>query len=255
MEVSASVMAHPDRAESVSALLEALDRPAPVYWDPAGPPSGDGDRVWSVAREAWAMADPAARYHVLIQDDALPCRDLLAGLEKALEHVEPGSLVCPYLGQGRMVPTRWEQMARRADAAGAAWVRSTKLMWGVCLAAPVEIIPEMIEWCDRKARMPDDMRVGRWFERAGREVWYTWPSLVDHRAGPSLTKHRATERTARRYHPGSALELDWAGPVVTDPMVTLRRGPRSAPRGMWKANSQPVRSVTTAESRKGRHSA
>jgi hypothetical protein len=255
VKISAAIMAHPDRAGSVAALLNALDRPVPVYWDRGGPPSGNGDRVWSVAREAWRMAEPDAEYHVLIQDDAVPCPDLLAGLAEALDHVEPGSLVCPYLGKGPRVPARWGQMARRADAVGAAWVRSTTLMWGVCLAAPVAVIPEMIEWCDRKARMPDDMRVGRWFQRAGRDVWYTWPSLVDHRTGPSLTKHRATERVAVRHHPGSALAVDWSAPVVTDPMVTLRRGPRSAPRGMWKADSQHVRSVTTAESRKGRHSA
>jgi hypothetical protein len=255
MKISAAIMAHPDRAESVAALLDALDRPVPVYWDPAGPPSGNGDRVWSVAREAWRMADPAAGYHVLIQDDAVPCRDFLTGLERALEHVEPGALVCPYLGQGRNVPARWGQMARRADDTGAAWVRSGKLMWGVCLAAPVDILPEMIEWADRKARMPDDMRVGRWFERAGRDVWYTWPSLVDHRTGPSLTKHRAAERVARRHHPGSALELNWSGPGETDPMVTLRKGPRSGPRGMWRANPKTVLSVTKAESQRGGYGA
>lgn len=234
MNVSASIMAHPDRSGEVAELTASLDREVPVYWDPAGPPSGAGDRVWSVAREAWGMFDPGADFHVLIQDDALPSPDLLAGLERALAHVPEDALVCPYLGQGRNVPRRWEHMADKADRLGASWVRSAKLMWGVCLVAPTKLIPEMIQWCDRKAGMPDDMRVGRWFERRGTDVWYTWPSLVDHRPVPSLTKHRAAERVARRWHAGSALELDFSGPVVVDPMITLRRGARSAPRGTWK---------------------
>lgn len=229
MKLSASIMAHPVREAEVAELTAALDRPVPVYWDPEGPPSGAGDRVWRVARGAWALADPDADFHVLIQDDALPAADLLAGLELALEHVPADALVSPYLGRGRNVPHRWEVMGVQADKLGASWVRTQKLMWGVCLVAPAKLLPEMIAWCDQKAGMPDDMRVGAWFERTGREVWYTWPSLVDHRTVPSLTKHRATERVARKHHQGSALRLDWTGPVVTDPMLTRRRGPRSAP--------------------------
>lgn len=234
MRVSASIMAHPDRAPAVAELLAALDREVPVHWDLEGPPAGNGDRVWRVAREAWRMFDPSAGYHVLIQDDALPCADFLAGMERALDHVPDHALVCPYLGQGRNVPRRWAQMAERADSAGASWVRSYTLMWGVSIAVPTRFIPDMIAWCDRKAGMPDDMRVGRWFQRQHIDTWYTWPSLIDHRRGPSLTKHRQVERVARRHHPGSALELDWSGPTVMDPMITRRRGPRSGPRGAWK---------------------
>lgn len=232
MKISASIMAHPDRAEFVAELQAALDLgvvDTPVYWDPHGPPSGRGDRVWSVAREAWGMHDPGADFHVLLQDDALVCPDFLAGLAKALDHVPDHALVCPYLGQGRHVPKRWGKMAAEADEKTASWVRSHVLMWGVSIAVPTRFIPEMIAWCDRKAGMPDDMRVGRWFQRQKIDTWYTWPSLVDHRATESLTKHRQVERVAARHHPGSALELSWDGPTVMDPMVTRRRGPRSAP--------------------------
>ena len=212
----------------------------PVIWDQEGPAGGNGDRVWRTARQVWQAYDPAAEWHVLVQDDALPCRDFLPGLARALDHVSQHALVSPYLGKGRNVTLRWGNMADRADREGASWVRSLKLMWGVCLAAPIELIPEMIAWCDRKAGMPDDMRVGRWFERAGLEVWYTWPSLVNHATVPSLTKHRAADRVARRVHQGSALDLDWSGPSVFDPMTMRARGPRSAPRGTWRGELRPV---------------
>lgn len=230
MRLSASIMAHPVRSGEVDQLLASLDRPVPVHWDAdTGPPSGKADRVWRTARGAWMLADPAADWHAVIQDDAVPCRDLLAGLERALEHVPPDAVVSGYLGTGRTVPIRWEALARAADSSGASWVRTQKLMWGVCIILPVKLIPEMIQRADRRAGIPDDMRVAGWAERTGREVWYPWPSLVDHRKVPSLTKHRAHDRVARRWHSGSALDLSWSGGVVTDPILARRQPQRSGP--------------------------
>lgn len=229
MRISASVMAHPDRADQVRELMTALDRPVAIHWDDEGPPSGNADRIWRTARAAWTMADPEADWHVLIQDDARPCADLLAGLERALAYVPPDAVVSPYLGTGRNVPIRWEAMARAADTAGATWVRSNKLMWGVCIVLPVKLLGEMISYADRRSSVPDDMRVAGWAEKTNREIWYTWPSLVDHLTIPSLTKHKARERVARQWTGGSALEINWSGHAVTDPMLARRNPDRSGP--------------------------
>lgn len=229
MKLSASIMAHPDRAPQVCQLMTNLDRPVAIAWDDEGPPSGNADRVWRTARRGWQLADPEADWHVLLQDDAVPCRDFLAGLERALAYVPPDAVVSPYLGTGRNVPIRWEALARAAETKSAPWVRSTKLMWGVCIALPVARIPEMIAYANQRARVPDDMRVAGWAERTRREVWYTWPSLVDHLTIPSLTKHKARERVARRWHQGSALEINWTGHAVTDPMLVRLNPDRSGP--------------------------
>lgn len=229
MKLSASIMAHPDRAGEVAELAAALDREVPIYFDQEGPPSGNGDRIWRTARAGWNLHDPEADWHALIQDDARPCADLLAGLERALAYVPPDAVVSPYLGTGRNVPIRWEAMARAADTAGATWVRSNKLMWGVCIVLPVKLIGEMIAYANGRAGVPDDMRVAGWAEKTQREVWYPWPSLVDHRPIPSLTKHKARERVARRWTGGSALEINWSGHAVTDPMLARRNPARSGP--------------------------
>ena len=235
MRLSASIMAHPDRVHEVEKLVDRLDRPVPVAWDDEGPPSGNGDRVWRTARRGWNLADPEADWHVLIQDDAVPCADLLAGLERALAFVPQDVVVSPYLGTGRNVPIRWEAMANAADRAGAQWVRSLKLMWGVCIVLPVPLIADMIEFADRRAGVADDMRVAGWAEKREREVWYPWPSLIDHLPIPSLTKHRAKERVARRWHEGSALEINWTARAVTDPMLARRQPARSGPRRVRSA--------------------
>lgn len=247
MRVSAAVMAHPDRTPQVNDLMARLGRTVPVYWDREGPPSGNGDRVWRTARGAWQLADRDADWHVLIQDDAKPCADMLAGLERALAFVPQDAVVSGYLGTGRNVPIRWEALALAADRTSAHWVRSNKLMWGVCIAIPTTLIGEMIEYADRRARVPDDMRVAGWAESTGREVWYPWPSLVDHLPVDSLTKHHAKERVARRWLEGSALDVNWTSRSVTDPMLARRNPSRSGP--------SRVRSRSTLLAEKGRNGA
>lgn len=242
MKLSAAIQAHPDRAQLVKDFTNLLDRPVPVAWDDEGPPSGNADRGWRTARRAWELADPEADFHLVLQDDAMPCADLLAGLERALEHVPDDAVVSAYLGRGGATPARWGQLAGQASQSGASWVVSAKLMWGVAIVLPVKLIGEMIERADRRHAVTDDMRVAGWSEKRRGEVWYTWPSLVNHRAVPSLTKHRAANRVAQRHHYGSALELSWTGPVIRDPMLARLRGPRSGPIGDWRVTSQ----VTTS---------
>jgi len=230
VKVSFSIMAHPDRAEHVHRILAAMgDVEVPIASDNEGSPSGNADRVWRNARAAWLMHEPDADWHVLLQDDAVLCRDFAAGMNEALRHVQGPAVVSPYLGNGRTVPTRWETLAATADARGATWIRTSKLMWGVSIAIPTLLISDMIKHADTRAGVPDDMRVAGWAEKNGIDVWYTWPSLVDHRQVPSLTKHRAHDRYARRHHTESAMSIDWTGPVITDTMLTRRRASRSGP--------------------------
>lgn len=243
MNLSASIMAHPDRSALVAELQERLDRDVPVNWDDEGPASGNSDRVWRTARGGWELADPSADWHVLIQDDAWPSPDFLAGLGQALEYVPDDATVCPYLGKGGMAAHRWSTLGAEAERRGASFVRSASLMWGVAICLPVRLIPEMIERANMLAGVPDDMRVSGWTKRRRGEVWYLWPSLVDHRPVPSITKHRAADRRAVRHHAGSALELDWSGPVLTDPAAARTLGPRSGPSAHRKVTSRQRRSA------------
>lgn len=230
MKLSFSIMAHPDRDERVKDVLAGLpDVDAPVSWDREGPASGNADRVWRNARAAWQMAEPDSDWHVLLQDDAVLCPDFAAGFSEALRHVPGPAVVSPYLGKGRLVPGRWAGLAEKADERGATWIRTQKLMWGVCIAIPTLLIPDMIRHADTRANVPDDMRVAGWAEKSGTDVWYTWPSLIDHAQVPSLTKHRAHGRYALRHHTESAMSIDWSGPVVTDPILARRRMTRSGP--------------------------
>lgn len=211
-------MAHPARGPQVKDLLARLDREVPVCWD-SGPASTDLEKVWANARRTWETHDPEADWHMLIQDDALVVPDLLAGLEKALEHVPPDVIVQPYVGTKRPNVGLVDAKVAAAEAVDASWIRMRSLMWGVATVVPVREIPQMIEWCSRRERRgwSDDKRVGRYFRDVkGWPTLYPWPSLVDHRQGPSLCGHDDGGRRARRLWPRSALLRDWSGPVVDD---------------------------------------
>lgn len=241
MKLSVSVQAHPDRAPLVNSFTSLLDRPVPIAWDREGPPSGNTDRGWRTARRAWELADPDADWHLVLQDDAVPSIDLLPGLERALERVPVDAVVSAYLGRGGGNGARWAPIVAEAERVGASWVRSSKLSWGVAIILPTRLIPGMIEHCDRRAGVTDDMRVAGWAEKRHAEIWYLWPSLVDHLPVPSLTKHRAANRVAWRHHQGSALELNWGGPVVTDLALRRRSPARSGP-----SRTRKVASTATA---------
>lgn len=206
--ISTAIMAHPKRAEYIPGLLEALGPGVEVVWDE------HNDR-WDTGRRSLLAYDPAASHHLVVQDDAIVCADLVAGLEAGLERVPDGSPVGLYVGSVRPWKARIQQLVDSAD--GASWVTMSRLLWGVGVVVPTDQIPDMVEFCDRRHHEANyDLRLAKWFMFRGVRTWYTWPSLVEHRDGPSLVYGRNGGRHAHRFLGAdrSALNIDWSGPVV-----------------------------------------
>jgi hypothetical protein len=204
-------MAHPVRKAEAEAVQAALDRPVEIVYDPVPVPSADPAQRWANGVRCWEAHDPAADWHMVIQDDALPCEDLIAGLEAALEVLGPEGLVCAYTGTPRPNQTHVRSAQRQAAAEGHSWMCTRSLCWGVAIIAPTKTIPDMLGWCSdkRRAHKTYDMRVGQYYRDVlGWRTWYPVPSLVDHRAGDSLVGHGA-ERQAFRMVDGSTLDVDW----------------------------------------------
>ena len=193
-------------------LKETLDAPARVAFDMDGPPTRDANRIWDTARRAWGMHDERADWHVLLQDDAIVATHLVESLARGLEYVPPQSLVSLYVGTGRPLAGIWATVVNEAREREASWIVGPRSMWGVGLALPTALIPDMLRYCDTQRGMTDDMRVGRWAQRSKLETWFTWPCLVDHPDGSSLIGHGAG-RTAWSFR-GDARGCVWDGPVV-----------------------------------------
>lgn len=222
MKTSINVMAHPAREHLIPELLEQLGD-VPVIWDQRS------DR-WDTGRRALLAHDPDADWGVTVQDDALLCRDFVAGVHAALAAVPPEVPVSFYTGRTRQPIVR---LAGRAGRSGRAWLAMPGPRWGVCVAIPTTHIERMVEWCSRWVREPNyDLRMMRYFAGLHIDCWYSYPSLVDHRVGqgnPSLVKGRSAraERVALRFiGERSPLEVDWStGSVQSE---TQRRRPAAS---------------------------
>lgn len=209
--VSVAVMAHPRRAGYVDELVDQLDRPATVVWDQIN------DRHDTGVRSVEAY-DPTATHHLVVQDDAVVCRDLVAGIEQALRYCPPESPLCLYVGRVRPFPREIERLVHDAGDT-ASWLTMRGIYWGVGIVVPTADIPDLTAWF-RGARIENyDRRVSTWYQLHDRTVWYPWPSLVDHRGDDSLVAGHGAGRYAHRFAGAdrSALDIDWSGPVVDVP--------------------------------------
>ena len=207
MKLSAAIMAHPKREAMVEELQQWLDRPVPVVWDKINDRHDTGGR----AVEAF---DPTATHHMVIQDDVVPCRDLLAGVEQAVAHVPPECPVSLYIGRVRPFARAVTNVTERAD--GASWITMKGIYWGPAIVFPTCMIPDLMSWYWRAKITNYDRRCSKWFERKARRCWYTWPNLVEHRGDDSLAHGTVAERRSHWFAgaDASALDIDWSGPVV-----------------------------------------
>lgn len=171
------VMAHPDR--ETHALNLAAQLGAYVVWDDeAQGENATGDR-------AWTCRDVLCDWVVVLQDDAIPVPNLRQHLSEGLAKA-PRTCVGLYVGTSYPRPSRnVAQAIQRARDEGASWLEHDDLLWGVGVAVPTEHIEPMLAFV-RDSNLPYDRRIGAYFRSVGLPVRYAFPSLVDHRDGPSL---------------------------------------------------------------------
>ena len=239
MRLSVKIMAHSKRAHLVPELVERLGlTDDDVIWDRRN------DR-WDTGRRAWEAIDQTAEWGMVVQDDALPCADLIAGMEKALERVPPNVLVSPYIGTRRPSKGKIDAIVNEAAHAKAAFIEMPSLNWGVAITAPTRIINGMLPWCDVQTYPNYDRRIGRYaIDVLRMGTWCTFPSLVDHRDIPSLIGH-GDGRVAHHFigEDASALHVNWdAGSVRMSASRTVARftGDRSGAPGPYGSRGYRV---------------
>jgi hypothetical protein len=227
--LSVKIMAHKKREKFIPHLVEQLGLTEDdVIWDTKQ------DR-WDTGRRAWEAVDQTAEWGCVIQDDALVARDFIAGMQNGLSRLTTNTVVSPYVGTRRPMAHRVEAAVRTAVANDASWIKMPSLNWGVAIIIPTRIINGMLPWCDRQKYPNYDRRIGRYCIDVERmPTICTWPSLVDHREVPSLVGHGGG-RTAHKFlgESGSALDVNWDGPIVSMTRTTtsahravMNRGPR-----------------------------
>lgn len=202
--LSIAVMAHPKRADLVPDVLAHLGD-VPVVWD-------RHDNRWDTGRRALLAYDPQASHHLVVQDDAVLCRDFVAGAREAISHTPGDSPVCFYLGACRPRKNAVKLAVRQAHAKRMSWTLMSGPLWGQAIATPTSAIDEMVAWCDDLDIDNYDTRQTHWWRMKERLCWYTVPSLVDHRGVESLVPGRTVAGRFAHDFIGadeSALSIDW----------------------------------------------
>ncbi|MDP1793723.1 MAG: hypothetical protein Q8K63_06250 [Acidimicrobiales bacterium] len=211
--LSAAIMAHDKRAAMVEQLVGQLDRPTPVVWDRVRDRHDTGIR----AIEAYG---PAATHHLVLQDDVVVPGNLLAGVERALKYVPQDSPLCLYTGRVKPFPAEISRAVRQAGDS-ASWLRMQGIYWGPGIVVPTADIPALTEWWRGEGNIITnyDRRVSAFFALRNRDVWYPWPSLVDHRDTDSLVAGHGRRRHAYSFigEHADAATVDWTGRVVDVP--------------------------------------
>lgn len=194
MSVQIVIVAHEARAPEANELARTLD--AIVCMD-------DGTLGTYGNHRAALLAGAAtgASHVCVLEDDAVPVDRFTEHVQRAAEAM-PNELVGLYVGQSRPRAELIDRAVRRADEVGASWLHSINLLWGVGYLAPTSAIPSLVAASDiRTASRYADTRIGQaWRSSQGRPIYYTWPSLVDHADGPSITNEHEPRGPGRVAH-------------------------------------------------------
>jgi GR25 family glycosyltransferase involved in LPS biosynthesis len=172
MKISISVMMHPTRSEYTNYFTSILGN-IPFSID-------RGSGIWPTCRAAWEMHDPSADYHLVLQDDAILCKDFVYHLHNVTKKQRIYSL---YMGWR----TNIEPLVKHAIKYNIKNIIRNKLNHGIAIVLPTALICPMLEFGDKMDIPQDDTRINEFIRSIGKKVYYPIPSLVDHRSElPSL---------------------------------------------------------------------
>ena len=219
-ELSISVMHAPfslQRREMLARLLGLLEREHGLFVGPGLIMDHERAGPWPTARRGWIWgAAQATRWHLQLQDDALPCRNFVAGLLAALHALPHPEIVAPYSPRAVIL---------KAKRSGSSWAWIPDGCAGVAICLPHEFIEPFLDW-EQKALSPDydrncdDSRVNLWAMETFHDVWATAPSLIEHADSNQSLIQGGAERRARWFigEDQSALEVDWTRGLEMPPM-------------------------------------
>ena len=129
--------------------------------------------LWENAVRALTSAEPGDTHLLILQDDILPCRDLIETAQKIIE-VLPNEIVTLFTNHPNA------QLARRGQVN---YLKLRKWLMAQAYIVPVEVAADFVQWCEKNVDPKiyfDDNRWAMYCWYHHRYVWATVPSLVDH---------------------------------------------------------------------------
>jgi hypothetical protein len=144
-------------------------------------PGASVANAWRSYR-ACLEAIPPGAHGLVVQDDALPCRNLAAATDRILAR-HPGRIVCLFVGGA---PVRSANRVVHAGNHGEAYAELEPAEWLPCVATlyPPEHVEGIVEFVDtrdwRQGHLGDDHRLGEYIRHTHITALATVPNLVQH---------------------------------------------------------------------------
>ena len=179
-------MAHPSREKYFGYLKEKLNNPKfSIDVDSKG-------LLWNCVN-SWKMHDLDSDYHIVVQDDAIVCKDFI---EKATKLIEKnGRYLYSFYHANR--PAFKDQVEYALKNGG--YIIKKNFHSGLAMAIPTDLIPSMIEFFEKQKEPADDVRIGIWAKSIGMLNFIPIPSLIDHRDEKSLHGNNKQNLYRRAY--------------------------------------------------------
>ena len=177
--------------------------------------------LWGSCKAVLTSYLPDDTHVMVLQDDVLPCKDLIKAAERIIELLpnEPITLFSN------------SEVIKRAREKQKNWVKLRVWFMAQAYILPVALIKDMIPWVEQRVKQSvymDDDRMATYMYYQGKYVYATAPCLVEHIGW--------NETTLRGYQPGhefkpelrmasdyigfekSALDIDWTR-GIEDPIL------------------------------------
>ena len=189
MKLSISIMAHPSRIRNITYLQDKIGNCGiPVSLD-------DGIGIWKNCKQAWRLKDKNSEWHLVVQDDAIICKDFQ---KLALEVIEQAELkkceaISLFFGNRLMM----DQAKKDGDKNGY-WI-SGWMHWGIAICMKTKHIEPMLKFGDKMNIPQDDARIANYIRENKIKVYYPIPCLIDHEIGKSLVGDRGKNRVAYKF--------------------------------------------------------
>lgn len=176
IKLSKVVMAYKDRKNRIPYLRKMLGN-LDVSLD-------DGSLgLWGNSKKCWLSYDKSADYHLVIQDDAVICKDFYERLESIIKKHNEEYVYCLYF-RLKSRKTHSEMNEAASSALKEKGFHFNRLQFAVALVIPTKIINDMIDYADNldpiKYKNTDDLRFSKYLNSINKKVFYPLPSLVDH---------------------------------------------------------------------------
>lgn len=133
--------------------------------------------LWFNAYRAWKAHDPSKKYHLVLQDDVLLCKNFLKNVERIITQTN-FDLPIIQLYHNKVTATDL-----KCEGKGLHWIISPLVTTAQALMIRTDLIVPWLRWTDRnvnRAYKFDDGRLMMWQALEVIPAFFTFPNIVDH---------------------------------------------------------------------------